>query len=306
MRQGEVAPKAAWTGNPLGGVKAPEPIVLPVPSTLFERRAARLDALADGHLMQPWLAFVADLSRAQAASLPAFRDLPRADSEVIKQAVGAGLPPLAVTGHRRAPVWRDGLRELLTAFSPRHAPPEAAAVAAALRERPADALEAMADAVLNGGSEDAGASLYIVAALQTYFAAMAASLPISDLRLLPERGLCPCCGSTPVAGVITASGDSPGVRYLHCSLCATNWTHTRAVCTACGGSRSLSLKSVEGDAGVAKAETCGECRTYAKLFYAAKDPEVEPVADDLATLGLDLLVAEDGWSRHGANPLLRL
>ena len=27
MRQGEVAPKGSWTGNPLGGVKAPEPLL---------------------------------------------------------------------------------------------------------------------------------------------------------------------------------------------------------------------------------------------------------------------------------------
>ena len=134
---------------------------------------------------------------------------------------------------------------------------------------------------------------------------MAAGLPSEALRLLAERGLCPSCGATPVAGVITASGDSPGVRYLHCSLCCTAWNHTRAVCITCGETRSLSLKGVEGDGGVAKAETCGECRTYAKMFYAAKDPEVEPVADDLATLGLDLLVSEDGWSRHAPSLLLR-
>jgi FdhE protein len=68
----------------------------------------------------------------------------------------------------------------------------------------------------------------------------------------------------------------------------------------------LKLKSVEGDAGAAKAETCDECGTYAKMFYAAKDLTVEPFADDLATLGLDLLVAEAGWSRHAQNPLLRV
>ncbi|MDB5444000.1 MAG: fdhE, partial [Phenylobacterium sp.] len=36
----------------------------------------------------------------------------------------------------------------------------------------------------------------------------------------------------------------------------------------------------------------------------AKDTKVDPVADDLATLGLDLMVAEAGWSRHAPNPLL--
>jgi FdhE protein len=31
---------------------------------------------------------------------------------------------------------------------------------------------------------------------------------------------------------------------------------------------------------------------------------VDPFADDLATLRLDLLVAEAGWLRHAPNPLL--
>ncbi len=256
--------------------------------------------------MEDWLRFMARLARAQSASLPAFAGLRPPDPEAVDTAAGAGLPPLAAAGHRRDARWRDGLALLLAKFDHARSPPEAKAVASALAERPARDIEALADDALNGQGGDAGASLYIVAALQTYFAAMAAALPLEALKLLPERGLCPCCGATPIGGVVGDVGEARSVRYLHCSLCATAWNHVRAVCITCGGSRSLKLKSVEGDAGVAKAETCDECETYAKLFYAAKDPAVEPFADDLATLGLDLLVAEAGWSRHAQNPLLRL
>jgi FdhE protein len=304
MRQGEVAPKAAWQGNPSGGVKAPKPILLPAPATLFAHRAARLIALAGGHPMEPWLRFMADLSRAQALASSEPPAPPEAGT--IAQAVAAGLPPLAAAGHRRSPLWREALRKLLAEFDHGYSPPEARETAHRVANSPDIELEAFADDVLNGRAGDPGASLYVAAALQVYFAALAASLPVDALRLLPERGLCPACGSTPVGGVITASGDSPGVRYLHCSLCCTAWNHTRAVCITCGGSRSLTLKSVEGDAGIAKAEACDECRTYAKIFYAAKDPDAEPVADDLATLGLDLLMAEEGWSRHAPSLLLRL
>jgi FdhE protein len=129
-------------------------------------------------------------------------------------------------------------------------------------------------------------------------------LPGAALRLLPQRGLCPCCGSTPITGVVTASGPTPGVRYLYCSLCATAWNHVRAVCITCGEARSLSLKGIENDPGVVKAETCDECHTYAKMIYQAKDMKVDPFADDLASLGLDLLVAEAGWARHAPNPFL--
>ena len=40
-------------------------------------------------------------------------------------------------------------------------------------------------------------------------------------------------------------------------------------------------------------------------LHMAKDPDVEPVADDLASITLDLLMAESDRQRHGLN-LLRL
>ena len=151
---------------------------------------------------------------------------------------------------------------------------------------------------------DAGAALYIAASLQVYFTRLAAALDAPSLRLLQKRGSCPCCGSTPVSGVVTATGQTPGTRYLYCSLCSTAWSHVRAVCITCGGSRTLSLRGIEGDSGAIKAETCDECHTYAKMLYQAKDMQVDPFADDLATLGLDVLVAEAGWARHAPNALL--
>jgi len=38
--------------------------------------------------------------------------------------------------------------------------------------------------------------------------------------------------------------------------------------------------------------------------HGDRDPYVEPVADDLASLTLDLLVAESGMRRHGVNLML--
>ena len=53
-----------------------------------------------------------------------------------------------------------------------------------------------------------------------------------------------------------------------------------------------------------QAETCDECRSYVKMLYQAKDMAVEPMADDLASLGLDMLVGEAGYRRNAANPLV--
>ena len=306
MRQGEVASKGAWIGSPQGGVKAPEPLLLPDPAARFARTAARLDFLATAHPMAEWLRFLARLAQAQHAAATALPPCASPDPAMVDHAVTARMPPLAADGHARDASWRDGLALLLDRLAGEAMPPPALAVMVDLRARGDAAIETLADDFLHGGvnAADAGAALYVAAALQVYFTRLAASLPEHALRLLPQRGLCPCCGSTPVAGVVTASGQTPGTRYLQCSLCGTAWNHVRAVCITCGDSRSVLLEGIEGDAGAVKAETCNECHTYAKMLYQAKDMQVDPVADDLASLALDVLVAEAGWSRHAPNPLL--
>jgi formate dehydrogenase maturation protein FdhE len=44
-------------------------------------------------------------------------------------------------------------------------------------------------------------------------------------------------------------------------------------------------------------------RTDSKA-YQAKDMLADPYVDDLATLGLDVMVGEAGWARHAPNPLV--
>jgi len=55
------------------------------------------------------------------------------------------------------------------------------------------------------------------------------------------------------------------------------------------------------DEGGVSLETCDSCSHYLKIVNMAKDVQVEPVADDLATLTLDLLIAEEGYWRGGVN-----
>jgi FdhE protein len=306
MKQGYVAPQGKWMGNPSGGVKAPEALILPDPARRFSDTMARLETLASGHAMEDWLRFMANLAGAQQAAVAALAPVAGPDLSVVAQAVDARMPPLAADGHRRDPVWRDGLALLLDSFDDHSVPPQVRTVIRQLRARETAAIESLADGFLHGHVEarDAGAALYVAAALQVYFTCMAGNLPASALRLLPQRGLCPCCGSTPIAGLVTATGQTPGARYLYCSLCATAWNHVRTVCITCGESRTVSLEGIEGDAGIVKAETCNDCHTYAKMIYQAQDTNADPFADDLASLRLDLLVAEAGWSRHAPNPLL--
>jgi FdhE protein len=306
VKQAEAPPSGKWTGPSHAGVKAPDPILLADPAKRFAATAQRLEHLAAGHPMEAWLRFMAALAYAQHVVATTLAPAAVLSATMVAQATEARLPPLAADGHRRESSWREGLLLLLDHIDSSELPAAAVEAIEQLRHRDAAALDTLADHFLRGvlAASDAGAAVFVAAALQVYFTGSAARLKIDDLRLLEERALCPCCGSPSVSGLITASGITPGTRYLYCSLCSTAWNHVRAVCITCGGTRELFLQGIEGDAGVVKAETCGECHTYAKRLYQVHDMQVDPYADDLASLGLDILVAEAGFARHAQNPLL--
>jgi FdhE protein len=246
--------------------------------------------------MAEWLDYMARLARAQHALADIMGPVGSPSRIEVEDAVEV-MPPIAANGHRRDPIWREGLALLLDGLDIGSAPAAARLVMARHRRAgsPGRRLPSRVDV---------GPALYVAAALQVYFTRLAASLPAPSLHLLSQRGLCPCCGSTPVCGVVTDSGQVRGARYLQCSLCATAWNHVRAVCITCGQSRSVTLRAIEGDHGAVRVETCDDCCTYAKMLYQTRDTGVDPVADDLATLGLDVLAGEQGWSRHAPNPLL--
>lgn len=306
MKQAEAPPDAQWSGPAHPGVRAPDPILMADPAKRFAATAQRLEQLAAGHPMDAWLRFMARLAQAQHVVATTLAPAAALRAAVVAQAVEARLPPLAADGHRREAIWREGLAMLLERIDSSGLPAAALEAMEQLRRSDAITLEELADDFLRGelADADAGVVVYVAAALQVYFTCTVAQLKAGDLRLLEERALCPCCGSPSVSSLITATGVIPGTRYLYCSLCSTAWNHVRAVCITCGGTRQLLLQGIEGDPGVVKAETCGDCHTYLKLLYQQQDMQTDPYADDLASLGLDILVAEEGFARHAPNPLL--
>jgi len=93
-------------------------------------------------------------------------------------------------------------------------------------------------------------------------------------------------------------------RFCTCSLCATMWHVVRVKCVLCSTTGGIGYLTIEGQNENVKAETCDTCRSYVKILYQVNDPALEPMADDIATLGLDMLLAQDGWKRGGQNPFL--
>jgi FdhE protein len=104
-----------------------------------------------------------------------------------------------------------------------------------------------------------------------------------------------------VAGVVL--GDDK-LRYLCCSLCGSEWNLVRIQCWSCRGTGGIRYLGVAGDDAGTKAEACESCHAYLKLFYREKMPDADPLADDVASLTLDLLAAQDGWARSGVNLFL--
>lgn len=289
---------------------------LPEREQVFAQRAARLRQLAEGHAIGDYLGLMAALADAQQIALARFvAPLPTAAQ--IEQAAMHRMPPIPASSWPRAPQWRAVLRQLVDAIAMQAGyPVGVAALAARLRTAPDDWIEAQADALLRVRSAaiDAAAAPFLMGALQVYWVALTAAFADDRVAALDVPGVCPLCGSLPVASIVRAQSPYQGYRYLHCALCASEWHRVRVQCSHCGNgkrigyhvaSRGEGLAAAdEVDAAAVRAESCDECHSYRKILYQEKDPGVEPVADDLASLALDLLLGEQGYQRASGNPLL--
>jgi FdhE protein len=217
------------------------------------------------------------------------------------------MPPLPAQSWRAI---RPGARVLggIAAVAPA-APQAARNDLARLAGFDAERIEALAERVLHTElyGEDAALLPYVAAALQVLWTAGAARLGVSEISALDVPGVCPCCGFLPVASVVRGGGETSNLRYLHCALCNTEWNLVRVKCSACDANEGISYRHLETEdiktAGAVRAETCESCKSYLKIVYQEKGT-VDPVADDLATLALDILVDEAGYARCGPNLLL--
>lgn len=271
---------------------------------LFAARAARCRALAPGHAVAGYLELLAAVADAQDSACREMPALPAGESLLWPV-------PLAADAWPRAEAWRHALDRIVAGVSTAAVPAETSAALARLRGMPAAEREQAAAAVLGSPATgvDPAASVFVSAALQVYWTSLAAHVPPGPAG--PDSGSrCPVCGTAPVAGAVL--GDRP-LRYLSCPLCSTAWHLTRLVCSHCGSTGDLSYFAIDGAAPAVKAEACGHCRRYLKLFYLERIPGADAVADDVATLALDVLMEDEGFARAGVNffvsaggPALRL
>lgn len=270
---------------------------------IFARRAGRFRCLSDGNPLGDYFSFLALLSDAQQTTFDQFPPVPLSGPEEQALCHYQGMPLLGWQTWRRDPAWRWGLEMVLQQMKEANLPKSANETITGLLQAGETALEEKADRILAGDMADISARElpFIAAALQVYWVHMASSLDAGAFAHLQQGGLCPVCGSHPNAGIVGAAGERQGLRYLSCSLCSSQWHMVRLKCSDCGATEGISFYTLEGSNGAVKAESCNGCDSYLKLLYLGKDHQMDAMADDLATLALDMLMDEQGKARKGAN-----
>jgi FdhE protein len=303
-------------GNAPTGVMHPPEVRLP-DAEHFARRARRLRELAErSEPLGEFLDFMAQVAQAQQVALERATPSWQPEPEAFALALEHGMPPLNVQALQGDIDLASELEALLAALE-LHVGQAQRPLLDTLRAQPHDDVARMAREVLAGeagAAQTRGLMPLVAAALQVAWLRLVQALPEAPARPGGKmRALCPCCGSPPVASVIETDPASNGVRYLQCGLCATQWYLERSICSVCEQSGKLDYLSLAPEAGeddedaasVAQAEACGDCGSYLKIFPRALDADAEPLADDLASLTLDLLLDEEGrYRRSGFNPLL--
>ncbi|MDI6955194.1 formate dehydrogenase accessory protein FdhE [Pantoea sp. Pa-EAmG] len=281
------------------------PLLFPRLKNLYSRRAARLRDLAAKNPLGDYLRFAAVIAQAQEIVLydhPLQIDLHQRLAESAQQ----DKPPLDIHTYPRDVHWQRLLHSLIAELKPEMSG-QALAVLENLEKASSTELETLASALLEGefAQVSSDKAPFIWAALSIYWAQMAAMIPGKARAEYGEhRQFCPVCASVPVASVVHMDVGQQGLRYLHCNLCESEWYVVRSKCSNCEQTRDLHYWSLDSEQAAVKAESCGDCGTYLKMLYQEKDPALEPVADDLASLVLDARMEQEGFARSSLNPFM--
>ncbi|MBK4215470.1 formate dehydrogenase accessory protein FdhE [Paracoccus caeni] len=290
----------------IGGVPQAPLAFLPDPAKLFDKRAKRFAFLAEhGGNLEPYLRFLGDLTALQARLAAELPPLPALPADRIELARASRMPPIDRAALAADQAMHETLARLVTGAEALNMPDAArlalqAVAAAGIADRHWLLTNVLSDSI----PEDSVAPhLFAAAAVQLHLARLAA--PLDAAKLVPIRiGTCPTCGGRPVSSSVMGAAGIENVRYAACGSCATQWNEVRIKCLCCGSNKSISYRSVETDEATVKAELCSECHSWVKILYQVKNHSLEPVADDVASLGLDLLMKETEFRRGGFNPYL--
>jgi len=115
-----------------------------------------------------------------------------------------------------------------------------------------------------------------------------------------HTGSCPICGSLPY---MLELREKEGFRFAVCSLCRHEYRIRRLACPVCDNSDTDKLKffTVPEEPGF-RVDACDCCKSYIKTIdFRAMDRKSFPSLNDLESLALDFLAAEQGYRRSAVS-----
>lgn len=291
----------------IGEVSGPVFVRLPDPLSVFALRADRLRAVAEGNLLADYLRFLSTVAAAQDAAAHALPDPRKLDSVELEARFAAGMPPLSLELLQQDSEFVATLDWLLHRLTVENMPDAAKKARHGVLSMSETERIALANSIFGGAypADRLAEGLFVAAALQVHLARCANRLPASGLKPVGD-GVCPACGSAPVASLVVGWRGANQARYCCCSLCGTMWNYVRIKCTSCGSTERIAYSTIEHGSQDITAETCAKCSCYIKHLRQYRDPALEPFADDVASFALDLLLREEGLHRGGINPLFIL
>jgi FdhE protein len=290
---------------PIGEVAEPPFARLPDPSTLFQVRAERFQELSGRHELAPFLRFLSGISSCQHQLQDGLPDADFPADDDRERAREHGMPPFDRNRFTADAAFDATLERFLQLAAGVDMPDTARLALTRVTEADAAVRVAMARAVLANEipAEEFAGHVFVAAALQVHYARLASRLDAKKLVPVGD-GACPSCGGAPVASMVVGWSGAHSSRFCVCSLCATQWHYVRIKCTLCSSTKGIAYREVEGGDGTIWGETCESCRGYVKILHQHKNFRLDPVADDIASLGLDLLLRETEYRRGSVNPFL--
>ncbi|WP_022706255.1 formate dehydrogenase accessory protein FdhE [Paracoccus zeaxanthinifaciens] len=290
----------------IGGVPQAPLAFLPNPARLFATRARRFDFLSQhSQNLAPYLKFLGELVALQdriARDLPQVTPVPRDRIDLARE---SRMPPIDRAKLATDPDLHILLDRFLSEAQAIEMPEEARlALSAVISAGVADRHWLVGNILSDTIPDDSAAPhLFASLAVQLHLARLAATLDAD--ALVPIRtGVCPSCGGRAATSSLTTVGQLEGVRYATCACCQTRWNEVRVTCLCCGSNEDVSYRSVETAEATVRAEECGKCGHWVKILTQTANHSLEPIADDVGSLGLDLLMKDKGVTRGGFNPFL--
>jgi FdhE protein len=112
-----------------------------------------------------------------------------------------------------------------------------------------------------------------------------------------ERGYCPVCGAWPALAELVGPEKK---RHLRCVRCGSDWTWLVLLCPYCGNDDHRTLRVLQAPGSAERVDVCERCHGYVKALPAyTPNPPARLVAEDVATMDLDVAASAAGYARPG-------